>query len=194
VRGSVSHAGKQKDEVSMATVIERPRDDEYFSYYADYVDRVPQEDVLDVLAAQPGIFDELLGNLTDVEARFSFAPGEWSIKEVVGHVVDAERTFTYRAFAFSRGTTEELPSMEQDDYVREGHFDDWSLPEMLEELRLLRQANLITFRHITPEASLRQGVASGIEVSVRALVYILAGHFIYHVEDLTEKYLPGLAE
>lgn len=174
-------------------VIERPQDGEYFSYYADYIERVPDGDVLDVLEVQPGIFDELLGDLTDEQAQFRFAPGEWSIKQVVGHVVDAERTFAYRAFAFSRGTTEELPSMEQDDYVREGHFDDWPLAEILEELRLLRQANLIAFRHITPEASLRQGVASGIEVSVRALVYILAGHFNYHIEDLTEKYLPGLA-
>lgn len=177
----------------MSTVIKRPGEGEYFSYFGEYVDRVPDGDVLEVLAGQPAELEALLGDLADEEAEFRFAPGEWSIKEVVGHVVDAERTFAYRAFAFSRGTTEELPSMEQDDYVREGNFDTWSLAEMLEELRLLREANLISFRHITPEASRRQGVASGIEVSVRALIYILAGHFIYHIEDLTEKYLPGLA-
>ncbi len=179
--------------MSMATVIERPESNEYSSYYGDYVNRVPDGDVLELLAAQADELDELLGGLSDAQARFSFAPGEWSIKEVVGHIVDAERTFAYRVFAFSRGTAGELPSMEQDDCVREAHFDEWDLPEMLEELRLLRQANLIAFLHITPEASLRQGVASGIEVSVRALIYILAGHFQYHIDDLTEKYLPGLA-
>ena len=178
----------------MSPIIERPRDDEYFSYFGEYVERVPEGDVLELMADQPDTLEKLLGDLTDTQALFRFAPGEWSIKEVMGHVVDSERTFAYRAFAFSRGTTEELPSMEQDDYVREGHFDDWQLSEMLEELRLLRQANLITFRHLTPEACLRQGVASGIQVSVRALVYILAGHFEYHIEDLTEKYLPGLAQ
>ncbi len=178
----------------MATLIQRPGDDEYFSYYADYVSRVPEGDVLECLAAQPDELEELLGDLSDEQAEFRFAEGEWSIKEVVGHLVDAERTFAYRAFAFSRGAAAELPSMEQDDYVREGHFDDWRLPEMLEELRLLRRANLIAFRHLTPEASLRRGVASGIQVSVRALIYILAGHFEYHIEDLTGEYLPGLAQ
>lgn len=177
----------------MATVIERPGDDEYGSYYAGYVNRVPQGDVLELLEAQPDVLDELLGSLTDEQAEFRFASGEWSIKEVVGHVVDAERLFAHRAYVFSRDTTAELPGMEQDAYVREGHFNDWQLPEMLEELRLLRQANLIAFRHLTPEATTRQGVASGTEVSVRALIYILAGHFNYHIEDLTEKYLPGLA-
>jgi hypothetical protein len=153
---------------------------------------VPEGDVLDLLASQSDVLDGLLGDLSDDQARSSFAEGEWSIKEVVGHLVDAERTFAYRAFAFSRGTTEELPSMEQDNYVREGHFDAWPLSNLLEELRLLRQANLILFRHMTPEATLRGGIASGIQVSVRALVYILAGHFEYHIEDLTEKYLPEL--
>ncbi len=177
----------------MVAVIERPETEEYSSYFGDYIQRVKETDVLAWMAGQPRQLETLLSDLSDDEALFRFAPGEWTIKEVVGHMVDAERTFAYRAFAFSRGTTEELPSMEQDDYVREGHFDDWQLSEMLEELRLLRQANLIAFRHLTPEACLRQGVASGIGVSVRALVYILGGHFDYHIEDLTDKYLPGLA-
>ncbi|MEZ4572858.1 MAG: DinB family protein, partial [Thermomicrobiales bacterium] len=147
----------------MAT-IERPENTEYSSYYRGYVERVPDGDVLDLLAEQTGVLDSMLEPLSDEQARYRIAPEEWSIKEVVGHLVDAERTFAYRAFAFSRGESGELPSMEQDDSVQEGHFDDWSLSEMLEELGMLRKANLIAFRHLTPEACLRHGVASGIDV------------------------------
>ena len=173
--------------------IERPGKDEYASFYQGYVERVPEDDILAELAGQPDELKAMVGELSDEQAKFRFAPGEWSIKEVVGHLIDAERTFAYRAFAISRDDTVVLPSMVQDDYVREGHFDDWPLEEMLDELTALRHANVIAFSHLTPEASLRSGDANGTPVSVRANLYILAGHVIYHFEDLTEKYLPGLA-
>ena len=173
--------------------IERPGKGEFSSFYLGYVERVPEGDILIQLAGQPDELKAMLRELSDEQARFRFAPGEWSIKEVVGHLVDAERTFAYRAFAISRDEAVVLPGMEQDGYVREGHFDDRPLEEMLDELTALRQANVIAFSHLTPEASLRTGDANGTPVSVRANLYILAGHVIYHFEDLTEKYLPGLA-
>lgn len=177
----------------MVTVIERPESGECSTYYHGYVGRVPQGDVLEMLAGQPDELEALLGDLSDEQANFRFAPEEWSIKEVVGHLVDAERTFSYRAFAFSRDQAAELPGMDPDDYVREGRFGGWSLAELLGELTALRRANVIAFRHLDPETSQRRGVASGSPFSVRALVYILAGHVIYHIEDLEQKYLPGLA-
>lgn len=173
--------------------IERPVSGECSEYYLGYVGRVPDGDVVEMLAEQPGELEAMLGGLTDEQANFRFAPGEWSIKEVVGHLVDAERTFSYRAFAFSRDESVELPGMDPDDYVREGQFGDWPLSELLDELASLRRANVIAFSHLTAEASLRRGEASGSPFSVRALIYILAGHVYYHFEDLTGKYLPGLA-
>lgn len=173
--------------------IERPESGECSEYYLGYVGRVPEGDVVEMLAEQPGELEAMLGRLSDEQANFRFAPGEWTIKEVVGHLVDAERTFSYRAFAFSRDESVELPGMDPDDYVREGNFASWSLAELLDELSALRRANVIAYRRMSPEVSRRRGTASGGPFSVRALIYILAGHVYYHFEDLTEKYLPGLA-
>ena len=86
-----------------------------------------------------------------------------------------------------------MPGIDPDDYVRAGNFGTWPLSDLLDELIHLRRANVIAFRHLTPEASRRRGVASGSTFSVCSLVYILAGHINYHLEDLREKYLPGLA-
>jgi hypothetical protein len=177
----------------MTLVITRPASDEFNDYYAGYVHLVPDGDIMTHLTDSQAEVESLLSGLSAEQADFRFAPGEWTIKEVAGHLVDAERAFGYRAFAFSRNESAALPGFEQDDYVREGNLDARTLPDLLEELSLLRRANLIAFRYITPEASLRRGIASNNPVSVRALVYILAGHTLYHLNDLKEKYLPGLA-
>ena len=172
--------------------IERPNSDEYESYYGGYIGRVPAGDVLAILGEQIGELEGLLGALADEQGDFRFAPGEWTIKEVVGHLIDTERAFGYRIFAFSRGEAQPVPGIEQDDYAREGHFGARTMADLLEDLSLLRRANLIAYRYLTAEASERRGVASGMAISVRALLYVLAGHVIYHEEDLREKYLPGL--
>ena len=177
----------------MVVAIERPGTDEYAPYYGGYIDRVPAGDIIAILGGQIGELKSLLGNLTDEQGDFRFAPGEWTIKEVVGHLVDTERAFGYRAFAFSRNDSSPMPGIEQDDYVREGNFGARSLADLREELALLRGANLLAYRYLTAEISQRRGVASGMAISVRALLYTLAGHIIYHEEDLREQYLPGLA-
>jgi DinB superfamily len=174
-------------------LIEGPASDECSAYYMGYAARVPDGDVLALLDEQIGVLGGLLRDLSDGQAEFRFAPDEWSIKEVAGHLVDAERILSYRAFTIARDEAAVLPGFEPDDYVRAGQFGAWSLAELLDELTLLRRANLIAFRHLTPEASQRRGDASGTIFSVRALVYIIAGHINYHLEDLREKYLPGLA-
>lgn len=174
-------------------LIERPASDECSTYYMGYVSRVPDGDVLALLSEQIDTLEDLLRDLSDDQAEFRFAPGEWSIKEVVGHLVDAERIFAYRAFTISRDETAIMPGIDPDVYVRAGDFGTWSLAELLDELVHLRRANVIAFRHLTPEASQRRGVASGTTFSVRALIHIIAGHINYHLADLREKYLPGLA-
>jgi ABC-type uncharacterized transport system permease subunit len=135
---------------------------------------------------------EPIGLAQAVSVVLALAAGEWSIKEVVGHLIDAERAFGFRAFAFSRAEAAALPGFEQDAYVREAGFDARPLVDLLDELALLRRANLLAFKHLTPDQSARRGTASGREVSVRALIYIIAGHVDYHLEDLRQKYLPAL--
>ena len=174
------------------TTITRPTADEYAPQAAGYVDLVPDGDVLALLGTQIAALDGLIGGLSDEQALSRFAPGEWSIKEVVGHLIDAERLFSYRLLCVSRHERADLPAFDQDDYVRAADFDGQPFADLREELALLRRANLLAYRAITPEVAARRGTANGHAVTVRALLYILAGHLNYHLIDLREKYLSAL--
>jgi hypothetical protein len=177
----------------VATAIARPGADEYGSYYGGYIDLVPDGDVLTILAEQIGTLEGMLRGLPDAQANATFAPGEWTIKEVAGHLVDAERIFAHRLHAISRADPHPLPGFEQDDYVREANYGARTLPDLLDEWGHLRRANHFSYRYITPAVSERRGLANWVVLSVRALVYILAGHTIYHINDFREKYLPAVA-
>lgn len=176
----------------MITTIDRPGETEYAPFYAGYVQSVPDGEVFEVLARQPDTLRSLLAELSAAQADFPPGPAEWSIKEVVGHINDSERIFSYRALRISRGDSAPLAGFEQDDYVREANFGERTLPDLLEEFELIRRANLLTFRGISQSASQRQGTASGYNVSVRALLFIMAGHVEHHQESLRKDYLPKL--
>jgi hypothetical protein len=171
-----------------------PTAEEFSPYYADYVQRAQARG--DVMAALPRQADELnalLGKLTDKQARFKFGPAEWSIKELVGHLNDVERVFSYRLLRISRNDKTSIPGFEQDDYVREAGFDNHDLKDLLKEFELLRGANVIAINNMSEEATKRMGTASGNPVSARALIHMLVGHVDHHVASLQENYLPGLS-
>jgi hypothetical protein len=176
----------------MSEIIERPNNDEYDPFYAGYIRRAGESGILDTLARQSTELEHALEGLSEQQALFRPAPGEWSIKEVLGHLCDAERIFFYRALCISRGEQALLPGFEQDDYVREAGFDAHGLNELLQEFRLIRQANLLSLKHLSSAASLRRGNANGKPISTRALVYILAGHVYHHLESIQTVYLPAL--
>jgi len=176
----------------VVTTVERPHENEYAPFYAGYVALVPDGDVFETLARQPEALRTLLARLSTEQADFRPGPEEWSIKEVIGHINDTERVFAYRALRFARGDETPLAGFEQDDYVREAHFGARPLPDLMEEFDLLRRANVLAFRDLSREASLRQGTASGFAVSVRALLYIMAGHVAHHLESLRQDYLARL--
>ncbi|HEX3049510.1 MAG TPA: DinB family protein [Aggregatilineaceae bacterium] len=177
----------------MSSTIHRPGDNEYAPFYAGYIQQVPEGDIFEILARQSDALRRLLAALPAHQADFRPGPAEWSIKEVVGHINDVERVFAYRALRISRGDQTPLPGFEQDDYVRTAHFGDRTLLDLLEEFDLLRRANLLTFRGLSEEASLRQGTVSGSTVSARALLYMLAGHVEHHRASLQQDYLAQLA-
>jgi hypothetical protein len=176
----------------MSTAILPPPADEYASYYGRYISRVPPGDLFATLAWQPGRLRSLLGALDESGAGFRPGPAEWSIKEVVGHLCDWERIFGFRALCFARGDQSELPGLEPDDYVREARFDGRTLADLLEEFELLRRASVLVFRSLAPEHALRIGTASGNRISVRALLYLHAGHVIWHMESLETDYLAKM--
>lgn len=177
----------------MTLEITLPNSNEYFEYYGRYIE--PAAARGDVLAALPKQIDEIksaLGNLSDEQALFRDAPNEWTIKEVMGHMNDVERIFSYRLLCISRNDQTPLPGFEQDDYVRESGFNAYPIADLVSEFELLRRANILAIKNMSTESTLRFGTASGNPVSARALIYILVGHVEHHMASLNEKYLPGL--
>ncbi len=163
-------------------MLTKPERNEYSDWYADYVARVPDGNVIEVLEKQSAEMQAFLKTLSDAQAEQPPAPGKWSVKQVIGHLCDAERVFGYRALRFSRGDETPLPGFEQDDYVRESHANERKLADLAAELAALRKATIEFFKSVSPEVAMRRGKASGAEVSVRALAYITAGHEQRHLE------------
>jgi len=176
----------------MSPTINFPTPEEYAPFQDDYIQRVLEGDIFEILARQPGELQAIVGKLSDQQALFRSAPKEWSIKEVLGHISDTERILYYRALCISRGETQPLPGFDQDQYVQGTHFDAYSLDELINEFALTRQANLISLKHFSTEAGLRRGIAFGNVISVRALIHIMAGHVYHHVASLQTVYLPRL--
>lgn len=169
----------------------RPERSEYAEYYGRYIDRVPDGPILDTLARQLEESLRLLAGVSEDRALFRYAPGKWSVKEVVGHVIDMERVFTCRALHFARGERQHLPGVEQDDYVAAARFDARPLPELVTEFETLRRSNLAFFAGLDERACMRRGTASGCEFTVRAFPWILAGHERHHMSILRERYLTS---
>ncbi len=168
---------------------ERPAADEYAPFYETYVSLVPEGDVVGTLSRQLEETLALLRNVPASKEDFSYEPGKWSIKEVVGHMTDAERIFSYRALCIARGDKANLPGMNQEEYMSGSNFNARRLGDLSAEFEYVRRATLSLLRHLDAEAWLRRGTANDSEVSVRALAYILAGHEAHHVKVLRERYL-----
>lgn len=169
--------------------IHRPEETEYLPYYGKYIAMVPDGDILAVLSRQLEETLSLLRGIPESEAGHRYGPGKWSIREVVGHMIDCERIFAYRALRFARGDQTPLSGFEENDYVRNATFDEVPLGSLAAELESVRGATLFLFQHLDGEAWKRAGVANGSPVSVRALVYIIAGHELHHRGILRDRYL-----
>jgi len=169
-----------------------PDASEYAPYYGQYISLV-KGDVLRALEDQIPATSALLERLSDQQADYCYAPGKWSIKEVLGHLADTERIMSYRALRMARGDQKPLAGFEQDDYVRAAGFGHRTLAGLLEEFNAVRRATLALFQNLEPEAWTRRGIANEKEVTVRALAYIIAGHELHHRKILQEKYLTRTA-
>jgi hypothetical protein len=170
----------------------RPIPSEYAPYYGKYIDSVPGGDLLETLEFAVHEWSSLLGGLSEAQADFRYEPAKWSIKEVVGHVTDTERIFSYRTLRIARGDQTPLPGFEQDDYVKEGNFSARKLADLLEEFAGVRHSSVALLRALPPQAWTRRGNASQKDVTVNALAFITAGHERYHRSILEQRYLPAL--
>lgn len=174
-----------------ASINPGPDKTEYAPHYDKYISLVGTGDILTSLSRQLDETLVLLGGISEDTANHRYAPDKWSIKELVGHMIDTERIFAYRALRFARNDQTPLSGFEQDDYVRGGSFDDYALADLASEFEHVRRANLSLFKHLGAEAWKRTGTANNDEVSVRALAYIMAGHELHHMEILRTRYLQS---
>jgi len=167
--------------------IPKPSSDEHAEYYAKYI-RLVGDDALAALRAQSASTPRMLSGLSEAQAMFRYAPEKWCVKEVVGHIIDSERVFSYRALRIARADRTPLPGFDENAWVPAGHFDRRSIKDLMAAYETVRAATVALLSSFDEEALVRRGIANDQEVSVRALAHIMAGHELHHVALLRERY------
>jgi len=166
----------------------RPDESEFAPYYKGYIGQVLEDDVITALEAELTESISFFRGIEEQASKSAYAEGKWTIREVVGHVIDTERVMSYRALRFARNDKTELPGFDQDEYIRGASFNDISLGDMLREFEHLRRSNILMFRNLSPEAWDRSGSANGKQISARALAFVIAGHEKHHRKVIKDRY------
>ena len=166
----------------------RPAETEFAPFYAGYIARVPEMDPLPALEVQPKELHALADRIAPEQELFCYAPGKWSVRQVVGHLIDTERVMGYRAFCIARGEEKPLPGFDETRYVAHADSDDQPVKALAHEFAAVRHANLWALRRWAPEDWDRVGNANGKAISARAIAYVMAGHVRHHLALLRERY------
>ncbi len=168
---------------------QKPMPEEYSGHYSHYVDLVPEGHLLDIFEKQSYITQDFLSSIPSDKGDHTYAFGKWTIKDIIGHLIDTERIFSTRALRISRGDKQAMPGFEQDDYVKNGMFFRRTLKDVVDERHLLRLANIKMFRSFEELTFLEKAVVNDNIISVRAILFLLTGHEIYHMKFIKENYL-----
>jgi uncharacterized damage-inducible protein DinB len=174
-----------------ALAIPRPASDEAAPFYHGYIAEVTGDNIVDQLADQASEVEGFFASIDDKAALARYAPGKWSIKEVLGHLADVERIFAYRLLRISRGDGTPLPGFDENAYVPAGRFDARSLRSLMDEFRAVRESTLALVQGLPQDGWGKRGEASGRTISTRALAYILVGHVAHHLGVLRDRYGLG---
>lgn len=172
--------------------LRKPDPSEYGDAYAHYLDAAPSGDALALHQAQTDEVSALFRGLTEAQGGYRYAPGKWSLKDLLQHLTDAERIFAYRCLRLGRGDATPLPGFEEEDYAAAAEADSHSLADLLADFLAARQASLALFRSLPDAAWGHRGTTSGKSITARCLPYILLGHADHHLKVIRERYLPGL--
>ncbi|KQM78273.1 hypothetical protein ASE74_14665 [Pedobacter sp. Leaf216] len=164
----------------------RPQPNEYPIWGETYISKV-DGDIFEILNDQAQSLPALFRANTD-KANYAYADGKWTLKEMLGHIIDTERVFAYRITCFARNEKQALPGFEEDGYVANARFAERDLEDLIEEFTALRKANLYLFRSLNEEELNRKGIASGREINVKSILFIVAGHILHHISILKERY------
>jgi len=167
----------------------RPVEGDCAPYFFNYINKVGDGDIVKILTEQKDSFANFIENLTPDQLHFRYAPGKWSMAEMIGHILDSERVFAYRMMCISRGEQKSLPSFEQDDYVSGSIFDDLNGNELAEEWEAIRSSSIMLCLHMSSAMAAKEGIANNIPTKAYAYPYMLAGHLMHHLEIARERYL-----
>ena len=173
-------------------MLRKPESTEYASYFGQYIKLVPEGYLADLLAEQSEQTKSMLDQVTEEQGSFRYAPGKWSLKEVLGHIADTERIMSYRLLRVGRGDQTMLPGFSEEAFVAGAAFDQQPLKHLIDELAVVRRSTLSLLNGMPDEAWLRKGNVNGIETSARALAYVIAGHELHHCRVIRERYLSAV--
>lgn len=169
--------------------ISRPKTDEYDPFYETYVSSVSSDDILSYLTVQGKNFVEFVQSIPEDRHIYAYQKGKWTVKQLLRHIIDAERMFAFRAMAIARGEQEMLPGFDEQRYVENADDSENTMQDLLEEFESLRTSNVCMISRFTTRTTARIGNANGSRVSVRAILFIIAGHLAHHKKIITERYL-----
>lgn len=167
----------------------RPASTEYAPYYQKYIDLVKGDNPIKALQDQIIAMQAFLSEIPEEKENYRYAEGKWSIKEVIGHLTDTERVFGYRALCIARKDKTKFPGFEENDYVANGNFQKRSFYNLVHEFNLVRESHLALFKTFDEEALSQVGTANNLPISVRAIIFIMAGHELHHLNVIRERYL-----
>ncbi|MBL0057092.1 MAG: DinB family protein [Chitinophagaceae bacterium] len=167
----------------------RPIPGTYPEYYQRYIDQVAENDLTTALENQLPRIREFLSGITEEQSLFRYAPGKWTMKEVLQHMIDTERIFGYRSLCFARGEKASLPGFEEDDYAAQSGANSRTWQSLVEEMILLRQSTIILFNSFPSTGMAASGIANNNPISVLAMGFIIPGHFTHHRKVMEERYL-----
>ncbi|OMP75016.1 damage-inducible protein DinB [[Flexibacter] sp. ATCC 35208] len=167
----------------------QPQPGEFVDYQMNYIKQVGDAPVQQVILELKNKGYEFYTSIPEEKGAYAYAPGKWNVKEVLGHIIDTERIFGYRLLAFIRGEKQGLPGFEQDDYVALSDANARTIKDLAEEMKAVRTANYFIVRNLTEEQGAIKGTSAGNPISVRTILYIMAGHELHHMQILKERYL-----
>ncbi len=171
------------------SAITPPASSEYPSFYATYINKVVGNDLITVLQNNHRQTQELIGSLGDEKANYRYAEGKWTIKEVMGHLIDAERIFAYRALRFARKDKTELSGFDESDFAKASNASSRDIADIMSEFAVVRAASIALFKSFDDDMFSQVGTANKNSISARALGYVIAGHEVHHVGIIQERYL-----
>lgn len=169
--------------------MKRPATNEYPAMYQSYVDLVKGNNIIKVLSDQVLDMQALIAQIPEEKEAYAYATGKWTIKEVIGHIIDTERVLGYRAMRFARKDETPLPGFDENSYIINGNFNNQSLYSLAHEFALVREANIAMYKNFDESMLDFIGTANGLNASARGIMYMIAGHAIHHMNTIRLKYL-----